>query len=62
MLRESILTELDKNDGLQHIIDIARPMRSSNLIVKEVTRNLKTKSQYGDIRPIEWTDGLDYAE
>lgn len=62
MLRESILTELDKNDGLQHVIDIARSMRSPPLILKEVNRKLKVKSHYGEIVPVEWPDGLDYSD
>ena len=41
LLRESVLTELDKDDGLPHVIDIARPTRSTNMILKEVNRNLK---------------------
>ena len=62
MLRESILTELDKNDGLQHVIDIARSVRSPPLILKEVNRKLKVKTQYGDIGPVDWADGLDYSD
>lgn len=38
LLRESVLTELDKDDGLEFVIDIARPTRSPLSLVKEVVR------------------------
>ena len=41
LLRESILTELDKDDGLEFVIDIARPTRSGTSLVKELCRQLK---------------------
>lgn len=60
MLRESILTELDKDDGLPHIIDIARPTGSGTTIIKELNRNLKLLAEDGILKPINWQDGLRY--
>ena len=60
MLRESILTELDMDDGLQYVIDIARPTRSANLIIKELNRSLKVLRSDGLFKSINWVDGIDY--
>lgn len=60
MLRESVLTELDKDDGLPYVIDIARPTRSANLMIKELNRTLKVLRSDGLFKSINWVDGIDY--